>query len=299
MSMANMIPVLVCRLWSHIARSVCSGKRSWVCYSSSFKYMRSFGCSAMSSIQKSEWDMTTICRCRLVWWRKDHFHSPLRFPRFFPLFYFSSWREYWRWTLVFILDVHNLIKDSGGSNTGGDTAFHTVCVILLPIVSFLLYEFISRFVYADRIAGSIHEDKHFISYLTFQKWSLFYAEQLYIPTILVWFRVWTCDSQGNLLYIYRNWACWSEGHDITIIVISAVSLFFMFAMPLTMYRRMKKILVFHDVATHERVGLNTAESESRESSFDSVYYSRSVWPLLSFSFLSVSSIARVGVYHGL
>lgn len=178
-------------------------------------------------------------------------------PLVFLVLCFVSWREYWRWTLVFILDVHNLIKDSGGSNTAGDTAFHTLIIVVLPIVVWILYELISRIVYADRIAGSIHEDKHFVSYLTFQKCALLLAEQLYVPTILVWFRVWTCGINDTVVYIYRDMECWSGGHIIIIAIISVVSLFFMIAMPAIIWRRMKRIIVFHDAATHERVRICT------------------------------------------
>jgi hypothetical protein len=166
---------------------------------------------------------------------------------------FRSWREYWRWTLVFILDIHNVIKDSGGSDSASDSTVHTVFVLLLPIVAYALYEFASRAIYSDRIAGSIHEDKHRVSYLTFQKWSLLLAEQLYIPTILVWFRMWTCDSYDSVTYINRNWQCWGAEHGITIVVITIISGFFMVAMPYVIWNRMKRIIVFHDAQTHERV----------------------------------------------
>lgn len=163
-----------------------------------------------------------------------------------------SWREYWRWTLIFILDVHNLIKDAGGSNTGGDTAFHTFCIMLLPFASLLVYELLTRYIYADRVAGSITEDTHRVSYLSFQKWSLIYAEQLFVPVVLVWFRVWTCGSNNHLVLIYRSWTCWEAPHIILLIVMTFTSGFFAVSLPLIIWRRMQRIIVFHDPVLHER-----------------------------------------------
>ena len=163
-----------------------------------------------------------------------------------------SWREYWRWTLVFILDVHNLVKDAGGPNTASDTAFHTFCVMLLPVASFVAYELITRIVYKDRIAGSTLEDSHRISYCTFQQWSLIYAELLYIPVLLVWLRTWTCGSNHELVLIYRNWTCWEAPHIILLIVITALSGFFTFMLPYFIYTRTRRIVVFHDPQLHER-----------------------------------------------
>lgn len=183
---------------------------------------------------------------------------------------------------MFILDIHNLIKDAGGSNSASDSMVHTVFVLVLPIGAYLLYELASRLIYADRIADSIHEDRHRVSYLAFQKWSLLLAEQLYVPTILVWFRMWTCDTYGSVTYIDRNLACWSAGHAVLIVVVTCISGFFMVAMPLVIWQRMKRIIVFHDAQTHERVsdewerqaarrewaraGYPTAEAETTESS---------------------------------
>lgn len=163
-----------------------------------------------------------------------------------------SWREYWRWTLIFILDVHNLVKDAGGSNTGGDTAFHTFCIMLLPVASFVAYELITRIVYKDRIAGSTLEDSHRISYCTFQQWSLIYAELLYIPVLLVWLRTWTCGSNHDLVLIYRDWTCWEAPHIILLIVVTALSGFFTFMLPYFIYTRTRRIVVFHDPQLHER-----------------------------------------------
>lgn len=169
-----------------------------------------------------------------------------------------SWRDYWRWTLFTILDFANFIKDEGGANDASDFAIHTLFMVGIPVVSIILYELISRIVYRDRIAGSTYEDRHWVSYLTFQKWALFWAEALYIPMILPWFRMWTCDNNDRIMYIYKDWTCWTTNHYAIIIVLSVVILPLMFTLPYLIWRRCKPIIVFHDGATHERV------SESRQ-----------------------------------
>jgi hypothetical protein len=155
---------------------------------------------------------------------------------------------------VFILDVHHLIKDSGGSNTASDSMAHTLFILALPLLSLLVYEVLTHSVYADRVAGSTSEDtSHWLSYLSFQRWALLWAEMLFVPLLLLWCRMWTCGSQNQLLYIQSTWTCWEEGgHIVLFVIVSAVSLFFCTALPVLLYKRTKRILVFHAPQLHER-----------------------------------------------
>lgn len=168
-------------------------------------------------------------------------------------YYPKGWREYWRWTLLFILDIHNLIKDSGGANEASDSAAHTAFILILPLAALGIYELLTRLVYADRVAGSITADRHRISYLSFQSWSLVFAEQLYTPVVLLCCRVWTCGTTDTVVYINRNWGCWSGGHVFLIALVMLVSGSVAVAMPIVIYKRIKPILVFHDPDMHERV----------------------------------------------
>jgi hypothetical protein len=155
------------------------------------------------------------------------------------------------------------VKDAGGPNAGSNTLAYVVLMTLLPIGSYIAYEWLNRNVYADSIAGASSSmlDTHRVSYITFQRAALLYAEFLYIPVILLWFRCFTCGPNGQPVYIEQNWTCYGTPHIIVIILVTIVSGTVMVTFPYVIYKRMKKIIVFHEPAVHERVSNEEEEEE--------------------------------------
>jgi len=168
--------------------------------------------------------------------------------QYYPL----KWREWWRWTLLFILDVHHLIRDSGGSNTASDSMVHSVFILALALASVAMYLLLKHTVYADRVAGSTAPDRHWVSFMRFQRWSLLWAEFLFVPLMLLWSRSWTCGSQNQLFWLQSTWTCWEGPHIVLFFVVSIVSLSFCGGLMALLYTRTKRLLVFHDPVLHER-----------------------------------------------
>ena len=169
-------------------------------------------------------------------------------------FYPSEWRIRWRWTLLFLLDFHNFIKDSGINSDGVDQLGHSIIIILFFIFMGLLYRYLLLNVYSSRQAGGLGTDQHRLSYLNFQRYSIVIGEFLLIPILLLLFRTWTCNLNNELIYIYPKIGCWSGPHFVIAFIITiAASIVVGTFIYKGIYQKIKKIVVFKEELEHEKV----------------------------------------------
>jgi len=181
-------------------------------------------------------------------------------------FYPAQWRIQWRWTLVTVLDVTNLVLDSGGTGIASNRKGHTAVIILIGVASFIIYTCLMRLFYAGRAAGSVSEERSRVSYLTFQRLALLYAEFLIIPLMLLLMRVWQCGEDGAVTYMSTihygddgeddtdndTIQCWSLSHVILLVIINVGVITAIATFTIVMYQRMKRGIVFHQPDTHEK-----------------------------------------------
>jgi len=172
-----------------------------------------------------------------------------------------EWLSWSRWTLLFILDWGTFFAGSSADDIdpiGGtpwssfNTLVWTAILISLPVLLALVYLCIYRRAYRDSIEGGDDRQKHWISRLTLDKSFLIIGEALYIPLSLVFFRAFTCNSDGYLVEIDPSITCWSGSHIGIVIAVCVILLPFIICLPAIIFYLTWKVVVFHDAIMHER-----------------------------------------------
>jgi hypothetical protein len=159
------------------------------------------------------------------------------------------WQRWSRFVLLFALDAGGFQRARGAAfDNAGFSAFLLLLVPLLGAAVWALH----RFYYgAAAEAQREEEGRQTVPKVLFKHGAVLLAEFLYVPLLLVAFRLLVCDG-GRVVHIDSALECGGAAHVVLLLLALATAVPFAVALPLWLRRRTVKAAVFTSGDAHDK-----------------------------------------------